>query len=92
MMVSDFVALVRRMMGMETPGLIAMVIISLIVGAVTNKVASSLQSAVVLTVANLVVLLIWFEVWQSGSSLGAVVLTVCLAVTGHGLYRRMVKG
>ena len=92
MMFSDFVALVRRIMSLETSGLITMIIIALIVGAIAQRVVSGLRSTVVITVANLVMLLIWFEVWRSNTLLVGVVSTVCLAVVGHGLYRRMLMG
>ena len=92
MMISDFVALVRRIMSLETSGLITMIIIALIVGAIAHKVVSGLQSIVVLTVVNLVVVLIWFEAWQpSATLLVGVMATVCLAVTGHCLYQRMLR-
>lgn len=92
MMISDFVALVGRIMGLETSGLITMIIIALIVGTMTHKVVSGFQSIVVLTVVNLVVLLTWFEVWRSSATLlVGIMATVCLAVAGHCLYRRMLR-
>jgi hypothetical protein len=92
MMISDFVTLIKRVVSMEMSGIITMIIIALIVGAITHRVVSGLQSAVVLTVANLVMLLIWFEVWRSSTLLVGVVSTVCLVVSGNGLYRRMLMG
>ena len=92
MMISDFVALVRRIMSLETSGLITMIIIAIIVGAITHKVISGLQSIVVLTVVNLVALLVWFEVWQSSEILlVGITATVCLAVAGQWLYRMMLR-
>ena len=92
MMVSDFIALVGRIVGLETSGLITIIIISLIVGTITHKVVSGLQSIVVLTVVNLVALLVWFEVWQSSEILlVGITATVCLAVAGQWLYRMMLR-
>lgn len=89
MMVSDFVALVKNILNMNMAGLITLIIIALIAGAIAYKVVSGLQSVVVLMVTNLIALLVCFEVWQSGTPIGWVVSSVCLAVAGHGLYQRI---
>ena len=92
MMVSEYVALVRQIVGLGTSGLITMMILALIVGAMTHKVVSNLQSIVVLTVVNLVILLTWFEVWQSSATLlTGIMATVCLVVAGKWLYQRVVR-
>lgn len=91
MMVSDFVALVKHILNMDMAGLITLIIIALIAGAIAYKVVSGLQSVVVLMVTNLIALLVCFEVWQTGTPLGWVVSSVCLAVAGHGLYQKTLR-
>lgn len=91
MMVSDFVALVKHILNMDMAGLITLIIIAIVVGAIAYKVVSGLQSVLVLLVANLIALLVCFEIWQSGTPLGWVVSSVCLAIAGHGLYQRVVR-
>ncbi|MFZ3047980.1 MAG: hypothetical protein WA151_18860 [Desulfatirhabdiaceae bacterium] len=91
MTVSDFVALVKHLLNMDMAGLITLIIIAVVAGAITQKVVSGLQSVVVLMVANLIALLVCFEAWQTGTPLGWVVSSVCLAVAGHGLYQRVAR-
>lgn len=87
MMVSEFVALVSRMLKMDSGAIIALVMASIILGAIAHRIAQSIESGLLLTLGNLLLLLVWLSMWSQGSSLGGILLTVCLAVTGHRLYR-----
>lgn len=89
MMVSDFIALVGNIVHSSISSLIILAIAVLITGAITHKVATSIQSGVALTVASLVVLYVWFEVWKTGPSIQGFIFTACLAVVGHEGYRRL---
>ena len=90
MMVSDFIELIGRLVNMSTTTLITITILSIIMGAITQKVATGIQSSVVLTVAGLVALLIWSHLWKTDETLWGVLFTVSIAVVGYELYRRLV--
>lgn len=90
MMVSDFIALVGRLVTLNVPQLILMTIAVIVTGAVTHKVAISIQSSVALTVTSLVVLLIWFQLWEAGTSIHGILATACLVVAGYDGYRRLI--
>lgn len=86
MMVSEFVALVSRMLKMDSGAIIILVMTSIILGAISHRIVLSIESGLLLTLGNLLLLMVWLSVWSQGSSLGGILLTVCLVVTGHRLY------
>lgn len=90
MMVSDFIALVGRLVHLNITTLIAVTIASIILGAATHRAATSIQSAITLTVASLIALMIWFRLWETGEALWGMLFTVSITVIGYELYRRLV--
>ena len=44
---------------------------------------------VALTIGGLVLLMIWISVWNAGSYLEVIGVTVCLAVVGQRMYHRL---
>ena len=86
MRVSDFIALVGRLVHLNITTLIAVTIASIILGAVTHRAASSIQSVITLTVASLLALMIWFRLWETGEALWRMLFTVSIAVVGHILW------
>lgn len=92
MMVSDFIALVGRLVHLNITTLIFATIASIILGAATHRAATSIQSAIVLTVASLIALLIWFRLWETGEALWGTLFTVSIVVVGWIMYRRVIYG
>ena len=91
MMVSDFIAVVGRLVNMSISGLIMVAIISTIVGAVTHRVATNIQSSLILTLASLFALLFWVHLWDIGETMWGTLFTISIAVVGHQLYRRLLS-
>ncbi len=91
MMVSDFIAVVGRLVNMNISGLIMVAIISTIVGAITHRVATNIQSSLILTLASLFALLFWVHLWDIGETMWGTLFTISIAVVGHQLYRRLLS-
>ncbi len=89
MMVSDFIVMVGRLINTNISGLIMVAIISIIVGAVPHKVATSIQSSLILTLASLFALLFWVHLWDIGETMWGTFFTISIAVTGWEIYRRL---
>lgn len=92
MMVSDFVALVKHILNMDMAGLITLIIIALIAGAIAYKVVSGLQSGVALTVLWLLALLFLLHFWNDGEMMMGLLSMVFFVVTGNEGYRRLIRG
>ena len=90
-MVSDFIAVVGRLVNMNISGLIMVAIISTIVGAITHRVATNIQSSLILTLASLFALLFWVHLWDIGETMWGTLFTISIAVVGHQLYRRLLS-
>ena len=91
MMVSDFIAVVGRLVNMNISGLIMVAIISTIVGAITHRVATNIQSSLILTLVSLFALLFWVHLWDIGETMWGTLFTISIAVVGHQLYRRLLS-
>lgn len=89
-MVSEFITLVGRFVHLNTTTLIAVTIASIILGAATHRAATSIQSAITLTVASLIAFMIWFRLWETGEALWGMLFTVSITVVGRVMYRRLV--
>ena len=89
MMLSDFIALLSRLLSMNFEAQILLTIAALIAGALTHKLATGIESPVALTVVSLFVLLFWGHLWEIGETFWAIIFTVCLAVVGHEAYQRL---
>ena len=89
MMVSDFIAVVGRLVNMSISGLIMVAIISTIVGAITHRVATNIQSSLILTLASLFALLFWVHLWDIGETMWGTFFTISIAVTGWQIYLRL---
>ena len=91
MMVSDFIAVVGRLVNMNISGLIMVAIISTIVGAITHRVATNIQSSLILTLASLFALLFWVHLWDIGETMWGTLFTISIAVTGLEIYMRIIN-
>ena len=92
MMVSDFIALIGRLVHLNITTLIAGVIASIILGAVTHRAASSIQSGVALMVLCLVALLFWLHLWNEVEMMTLLLATVCVVIAGYEGYVRLIHG
>jgi hypothetical protein len=90
MMVSDFIALVGRIAHLNITAIILVAIASIVLGAITRHVATGIESAIVLTVASLIALLIWFRLWETGETMWGMLFTVSITMVGWELYKRVV--
>ena len=91
-MVSEFITAVGRLVNMNISGRIMVAIISIVVGAVTHRVASNIQSGLALTLVSLFVLLFWGHLWDIGETMWGTFFIICTAVTGWEIYRRLIGG
>lgn len=89
MRVSAFVALVSFILNLDAGTLLGLAIASIILGSITYRVAQKTESGVALTIGGLVLLMIWISVWNAGSYLEVIGVTVCLAVVGQRMYHRL---
>lgn len=70
-------------------GIIITIIVSVVFGAVTHKVAASIQSQVVFTVGALFLYLLWYAAMNDSIPVMQVAMTVSLVVVGREGYRRL---
>lgn len=91
MRVSAFVALVSFILNLDAGTLLGLAIASIILGSITYRVVQKTESGVALTIGGLVLLMIWISVWNAGSYLEVIGVTVCLAVTGYRLYQMVIN-
>ena len=91
MMVSEFIALVGRLLSMHFDVLIFITIAAVIAGALAHKLATDIESPVTLASSGLVVLLFWIHFWEIGEIFWGTLFTVSLAVVGHEAYRRLAE-
>lgn len=89
MRVSAFVALVSFILNLDAGTLLGLAIASIILGSITYRVVQKTESGVALTIGGLVLLMIWISVWNAGSYLEVIGVTVCLAVVGQRMYQRL---
>jgi hypothetical protein len=90
MMVSDFVARIVDVLNLNMTGIVITTIASVVFGAVTHKVAESIQSNVVFTVCALLLYLFWHAGLNDSIPVMQVAMTVSLVVTGREGYTRLV--
>lgn len=90
MMVSDFVERMAAILSLNMTGIVIMIIASVVCGAVTHKVAASIQSHVVFTVCALLLYLFWYAVMNDGIPVMQIALTVSLVVAGREGYSRLI--
>jgi hypothetical protein len=90
MMISDFVAVVTEITNLNMTGLVLTVILSLVLGAVTHKVASGIDNNIIFVVGALLLFLFWYSVMNDGTLPVKVSMTVCLVVVFRNYYRRIV--
>ncbi len=91
MRVSAFVALVSSILHLDIGTLLGLVIASVILGSITHRLVQKAESGVALTIGGLVLLMIWVSVWNAGSYLEVIGVTVCLAVVGQRMYQRVLQ-
>ena len=89
MMVSDFVERMAAILSLNMTGIIITVIVSVVFGAVTHKVATSIQSHVVYTVCALLLYLFWYDGMNDSIPVMQVAMTVSLVVAGREGYKRL---
>lgn len=82
-------ALVSFILNLDAGTLLGLAIASIILGSITYRVAQKTESGVALTIGGLVLLMIWISVWNAGSYLEVIGVTVCLAVVGQRMYHRL---
>ncbi len=88
---SAFVALVSSILHLDAGTLLGLAIASIILGSITYRVVQKAESGVALTIGGLVLLMIWVSVWNAGSYLEVIGVTVCLAVVGQRMYQRVLQ-
>ena len=91
MRVSAFVALVSFILNLDAGTLLGLAIASIILGSITYRVVQKTESGVALTIGGLVLLMIWISVWNAGSYLEVIGVTVCLAVVGQRMYQWVLR-
>lgn len=91
MRVSAFVALVSFILNLDAGTLLGLAIASIILGSITYRVVQKTESGVALTIGGLILLMIWVSVWNAGSYLEVIGVTVCLAVVGQRVYQRVLQ-
>lgn len=88
-MVSDLVERVSNVINLNMTGIIITIIVSVVLGAVTHKVASSIQSHVVFTICTLLLYLFWYEAMNDSIPVMQVAMSISLVVAGREGYRRL---
>lgn len=89
MMVSDFVQRIADVVNLNITGIVITVIVSIVFGTVTHKVATSIQSHVVYTVCALLLYLFWYVAMNDSIPVMQVAMTVSLVVAGREGYKRL---
>lgn len=90
MMVSDFVHRIADVVNLNITGIVITIIASVVLGAVTHKVAASIQSHVVFTVCALFLYLFWYAAMNDSIPVMQVAMTVSLVVAGREGYSRLI--
>lgn len=90
MMVSDFVQRIAEVVSLNMTGIVITIIASVVFGAVTHKVAASIESHVVFTVCALLLYLFWHASMNDSVPMMQVAMTVSLVVAGREGYTRLV--
>jgi predicted Na+-dependent transporter len=89
MMVSDFVQRIADVVNLNITGIVITIIVSIVFGTVTHKVATSIQSHVVYTVCALLLYLFWYYGMNDSIPVTQVAMTVSLVVAGREGYKRL---
>ncbi len=89
MMVSDFVQRIADVVNLNITGIVITIIVSIVFGTVTHKVATSIQSHVVYTVCALLLYLFWYASMNDSIPVMQVAMTVSLVVAGREGYKRL---
>ena len=89
MMVSDFVSRIADVISLNMTGIIITVIMSVVLGAVTHKVASNIESHIVFTICALLLYLFWYAAMNDSIPVMQVAMTVSLVVAGREGYKRL---
>ena len=89
MMVSDFVQRIADVVNLNITGIVITIIVSIVFGTVTHKVATSIQSHVVYTVCALLLYLFWYVAMNDSIPVMQVAMTVSLVVAGREGYKRL---
>ncbi len=89
MMVSDFIALVAQITNLNATGLVLTVILSLVLGAVTHKVASGIDNNIIFIVGALLLYLFWFAAMNDSFLPVKVAMTACLVVVSRIGYKKI---
>lgn len=84
-------ALVSFILNLDAGTLLGLAIASIILGSITYRVVQKTESGVALTIGGLILLMIWVSVWNAGSYLEVIGVTVCLAVVGQRVYQRVLQ-
>jgi uncharacterized protein YacL len=90
MMVSDFVQRIADVVNLNIIGIVITIIVSVVLGAFTHKVASSIQSHVVFTICTLLLYLFWYEAMNDSIPVMQVAMCVSLVVAGREGYKRLI--
>lgn len=88
-MVSDFVQRIANVVNLNITGIVITIIVSIVFGTVTHKVATSIQSHVVYTVCALLLYLFWYVAMNDSIPVMQVAMTVSLVVAGREGYKRL---
>ncbi len=89
MMVSDFVQRIADVVNLNITGIVITIIVSIVFGTVTHKVATSIQSHVVYTVCALLLYLFWYAGMNDSVPVMQVAMTVSLVAAGREGYKRL---
>ena len=89
MMVSDFVSRIADAISLNMTGIVITVIASLVLGAITHKVASNIESHIVFTICALLLYLFWYAAMNDSIPVMQVAMTVSLVVAGREGYKRL---
>lgn len=90
MMVSEFVALVSRLLNLSDKALILLMITSLLAGAAVYRIVKVFRNLYTLLLWNLVLLMFWLSSLEYADTPIGVWLTACLALSGFRLYKHLV--
>ncbi len=89
MMVSELVERIANVTNMNMTGIVLTIIVSVVFGAVTHKVAANIQSDVVFTICALLLYLFWYAGLNDNVPAMQVAMTVSLVVAGREGYKRL---
>lgn len=92
MMVSDFIALVSRMVHLGVMPFVMMVVICTFIGWLTHRLIRGMQSDLLVGVIFIIAAGISLETWQQNNQFEWIFLITATVMIGANLYRRIING